>query len=80
MISIETLKVDQVIITEGDTRTLFSYDTPIVSKTPSGVVLHDAWDYSVTTGKYRNIFLGNTKSDVVKLLKQGTYILRSYYD
>jgi len=33
------------------------------------------WDYSVTTGKYRNIFLNETKKETEKKIKDGTYIL-----
>jgi len=33
------------------------------------------WDYSVTTGKYRNLFLGETKKQTEKKIKDGTYIL-----
>jgi hypothetical protein len=33
------------------------------------------WDYSVTTGKYRNLFLGETKKETEKKIKSGEYIL-----
>lgn len=33
------------------------------------------WDYSVTTGKYRNIFLGETKKETEKKIKSGEYTL-----
>ena len=33
------------------------------------------WDYSKTTGKYRNIFLGEDKKTTEKKIKDGTYIL-----
>ena len=33
------------------------------------------WDYSVTTGKYRNIFLNETKKETEKKIKEGVYIL-----
>jgi len=33
------------------------------------------WDYSVTTGKYRNIFLNETKKETEKKIKGGIYIL-----
>ena len=33
------------------------------------------WDYSVTTGKYRNIFLGETKKETQKKIDQGIYEL-----
>ena len=33
------------------------------------------WDYSTTTSKYRNIFLGEKKKDTQKKIKEGVYIL-----
>ena len=33
------------------------------------------WDYSKTTGKYRNIFLGETKKETEAKIKSGEYIL-----
>ena len=33
------------------------------------------WDYSRTTGKYRNIFLRETKAETEKKIKAGTYTL-----
>ena len=35
----------------------------------------DTWDYSVTTGKYRNQFLGETKAETQKKIDSGEYIL-----
>jgi len=33
------------------------------------------WDYSKTTGKYRNIFLGEDKFQTLKKIASGEYIL-----
>lgn len=33
------------------------------------------WDYSVTTGKYRNQFLGETKAETQKKIDSGEYKL-----
>ena len=33
------------------------------------------WDYSKTTGKYRNQFLGETKKETEKKIASGEYIL-----
>ena len=60
-----------------------SYDTIIAKrdKFRAGVdkrqVWLDAekWDYSVTTGKYRNMFLGETKKETKKKINEGIYIL-----
>ncbi len=35
----------------------------------------DKWDYSITTGRYRNIFLGETKAETQKMIDSGEYIL-----
>lgn len=35
----------------------------------------DCWDYSVTTGKYRNQFLGETKAQTQKKINSGEYKL-----
>lgn len=34
-----------------------------------------SWDYSKTTGKYRNMFLGETKKETEAKIKSGEYIL-----
>ena len=33
------------------------------------------WDYSKTTCKYRNLFLGETKKETKKKIKSGEYLL-----
>ena len=33
------------------------------------------WDYSTTTGKYRNQFLGETKAETERKIKSGEYTL-----
>lgn len=45
-----------------------SYDSIIVKKDKYGNITLDAkyWDYSKTTGKYRNKFLGENKADTEK--------------
>lgn len=37
----------------------------------------DAWDYSTTTGKYRNIWLGEKRAETERKIKNGTYKLRN---
>ena len=56
--------------------TFQSYDTVIAQKR-FGKVSLDAmmWDCSVTTGKYRNQFLGETKTETQKKIDSGEYIL-----
>ena len=71
---------NQVIVyTPGET--LFkSYDTTIIKtvfEDGERVVYLDEnyWDYSVTTGKYRNEFLGESKKDTERKIKEGIYKL-----
>ena len=55
-----------------------SYDSIIaVKKSPKGEVTLDEkmWDYSVTTGKYRNKFLGENKKETEAKIKSGEYRL-----
>lgn len=43
---------------------------------PAGTYLDETyWDYSVTTGKYRNQFLGETKAETQAKIDSGEYIL-----
>jgi hypothetical protein len=53
-----------------------SYDSMIV-KIENGKTYLDStyWDYSKTTGKYRNIFLGEDKKETERKIKAGIYIL-----
>ena len=54
-----------------------SYESNIVFKPFDGEIYLDSyyWDYSRTTGKYRNIFLGETKRETEKKIKTGEYKL-----
>jgi hypothetical protein len=53
-----------------------SYNTIIAARIEGKVYLdRDKWDYSTTTGKYRNIFLGETKKETERKIKEGIYIL-----
>lgn len=52
-----------------------SYDSIIVRKKDGKIYLGKDWDYSKTTGKYRNQFLGETKDETQRKLDQGIYIL-----
>ena len=59
------------------TETFQSYDSTIAVIFSSGVVLLDenTWDYSVTTGKYRNDFLGEGIAETRAKIKSGEYLL-----
>jgi len=54
-----------------------SYDTIIAWEKPDGKIVLDArkWDYSKTTGKYRNQFLSETKMETERKIKSGEYFL-----
>jgi hypothetical protein len=54
-----------------------SYNSIIVKITKAGETYLDAtyWDYSKTTGKYRNDFLGECKAVTEKKIASGEYKL-----
>ena len=55
-----------------------SYDSIIAKRYPStGAIVLDEfyWNYSKTTGTYRNMFLGETKKETEKKIKSGEYSL-----
>lgn len=57
-------------------RSLQSYNSIIAKIDINGkVTLGKDWDYSVTTGKYRNQFLGETKKETQAKLDAGVYKL-----
>ena len=67
---------NQVIIHSGLTEYFRSYDTYIALKENGNIFLDAAyWDYSATTGKYRNQFLGEGIADTRKKIKSGEYKL-----
>ena len=51
-----------------------SYDSPIVLDMNNKIYIFKDWDYSTTTGKYRNQFLNETKRETLAKLKSGEYI------
>ena len=69
--------VKNQFIIYGDDFTAFqSYNRIIVKKQGGKVYLDKVyWDYSKTTGKYRNRFLGETKNETVKKIASGEYKL-----
>lgn len=54
-----------------------SYKSIIAFKPTKGKTQLDEhyWNYSVTTSKYRNIFLGETKKETQAKIKSGEYVL-----
>ena len=70
-------KIANQFVIYTDNGSIFqSYNSTIV-KIDSGKTYLDVntWDYSRTTGKYRNIFLNETKKDTEAKIKSGQYIL-----
>ena len=69
---------NQFIIHDDFTNSKFfqSYDS-IIAQIKNGQVYldRDKWDYSITTGRYRNLFLGETKKETEAKIKSGKYIL-----
>jgi len=57
--------------------TFQSYQTVIARKEADGRVVLDrgSWDYSVTTSKYRNQFLGESKKETKAKIDSGVYEL-----
>tara|TARA_R110002012_G_C11217235_1_gene562100 strand:+ start:239 stop:508 length:270 start_codon:yes stop_codon:yes gene_type:complete len=71
---------NQFIIDDKNKETFQSYDSIIAvrSKKTDKITLDSYfWDYSVTTGKYRNQFLGEGINETRKKIKNGTYKLRN---
>lgn len=69
---------NQFVITGDDgSQTFQSYDSVIAIRHADGKVTLDrnAWDYSQTTGKYRNRFLGEKKTDTERKIASGEYSL-----
>jgi len=68
---------NQFIITDKDRKIFQSYDCIIAIKWNDGDIFLDKtyWDYSRTTGKYRNQFLGEDIKTTRKKIKSGEYRL-----
>lgn len=67
---------NQFIISTDDGLYFQSYDSVIALKKDGKVYLdQNYWDYSVTTGKYRNKFLSEDKKTTQKKIDSGEYIL-----
>ena len=71
---------NQFIIFDSEFTAFQSYETIIVKTVfedgKRQVYLDEtSWDYSKTTGKYRNLFLGESKKETEKKIKSGIYKL-----
>ena len=68
---------NQFLITDDKGATYFQSYRSIIAKKYQGLIYLDKcyWDYSTTTGKYRNDFLGEGIADTRKKIQSGEYIL-----
>lgn len=68
---------NQFIITTDEGVYFQSYNSIIAFKPINGKIQLDKnkWDYSTTTWKYRNKFLGEDKKETQKKIDSGEYIL-----
>lgn len=68
---------NQFIIESYDRRYFQSYNSLIVCRFRTGKVILDknTWNYSKTTSKYRNQFLGETTKVTERKIKSGEYLL-----
>lgn len=68
---------NQVVITTPDGVYFRSYKTIIAFIPNDGgqTLLDPDWTFSVTTGKYRNQFLRETRKETEKKIKSGEYII-----
>lgn len=70
--------VNQFIIDDDNYRYFQSYNSTIVKidKWADRIYLDEVyWNYSRTTSKYRNIFLGETTEETKKKIASGEYLL-----
>jgi hypothetical protein len=70
-------KVPNQIVIRNETLRIFqSYDSIIVKVEGGQVYLDETyWNYSKTTSKYRNRFLGDSTKEIKSKIKSGEYIL-----
>lgn len=65
-----------LVIDDGKEETFVSYETVIARRYLGRVMLdREKWDYSHTTGRYRNMFLGESKRETQKKINSGEYTL-----
>lgn len=66
-----------LVIEENNITYMFSYGNCIIKSERNKVIELDQkyWDYSTTTGKHRNDFLGETKAQTQAKINSGEYIL-----
>jgi hypothetical protein len=66
---------NQFIITFDNATVFQSYSSVIAIEMNNRTYLTDKWDYSVTTGKYRNQFLNENKKETQEKINNKEYII-----
>ena len=65
---------NQFILEDKGSTYFQSYSSIIAKRDINGVItLGNNWDYSKTTGRYRNLFLRETKQETEKKIASGIY-------
>lgn len=64
---------NQFMIWDDEGNVFFQSYSTIIAKDADGVITLDRkmWDYSRTTSKYRNMFVGQDKKNTQRLIKEG---------
>lgn len=76
MAKVSSMAENQFVIYTDDAILFQSYNSIIAKKENGQICLDERyWDYSKTTGKYRNQFLGETKKETEKKIKSRVYKL-----
>jgi hypothetical protein len=70
-------KVPNQFKIETDEAIIFQSYESVIIKIKEGLVTLDEtyWDYSTTTNKYRNLFLGESTAEIKEKVKKGIYKL-----
>lgn len=76
MIKVSQLANNQFIIYTDKGEYFQSYNSIIAFKSKNNIQLDERyWDYSKTTGKYRNSFLNEGINETIKKIQSGEYKL-----
>lgn len=68
-----------VHVLEDGTEMFFSYTTKIAERSPNGkLTLTPSWNFSQTTGKFRNKFTGLTLAETRRGIADGTITLETH--
>lgn len=74
---VEQIAQNQMKVTTNEGTFFQSYGSVIALRRNDGSIELDknTWDYSKTTGRYRNQFLGETKKETEAKIRSGAYKL-----